>query len=498
MAKKITNFGGNLRFQPGHYHEPRSEDEVLSILERHAEEHVRCVGSLHAWSDAVAADVIIDLKHLNAVEIQDTDEDGRLWVRAGAGCTLRRFLDDVHSRTDYTIPTLGGITRQTIAGAISTGTHGSGNHSLSHYMEEVRVAAFDEDGRPAVHTYTGGPELQAARCAVGCMGVILSVRFRCIPKYWIRENIAKLRSLDEVLESERRYPMQQFALLPYGWEYFVFQWEPLDREHAGRPGLKAYLHRALDLVGTDFISHLVLKGVLCAGASQGGSSRLIRWFYSKALPPMVAHRRNVTDRSDHMLTLAHDLFRHLEMELFVPAARLADAVAMLQALTDWFGGNVAELPPDSRDELRRSGLLEEVESRRGFYSHHYPFVIRRVLPDDTLISMTADAEQPYYSLSLFTYLPPSHRANFYRYADMTARVMCSLYDARLHWGKYFPLAHEDVARLYPSLPTFRELCEANDPNGVFQNDFTRAALGFSGAKTGKQPVSDRLENAGRP
>ena len=64
---------------------------------------------------------------------------------------------------------------QTVAGAISTGTHGSGKNSLSHYVEGLRLAAYDEKtGRARIFEITEGPELSVARCSLGCMGVIVS------------------------------------------------------------------------------------------------------------------------------------------------------------------------------------------------------------------------------------------------------------------------------------------------------------------------------------
>ena len=141
----ITNFGGNIRFVPRYRYAPTTEAEVLDLLDRHAGGRVRVVGALHSWSPAVVTeDALIDLRHFNRVAIEQGPE-GKVWVTAGGGCRIKHLLRELHARSGATVPTLGLVTEQTIAGAISTGTHGSGRPSLSHYMDEIRVAAYDAD-----------------------------------------------------------------------------------------------------------------------------------------------------------------------------------------------------------------------------------------------------------------------------------------------------------------------------------------------------------------
>src|SRR5262249_10248267 len=170
----ITNFGGNVQFRPRHVYAPTTEAEVVAILERHARGKVRVGGALHSWSQAVACDdAFVDLRHFDKVEVQcDKDETG--WARVGGGCRIKHLLRKLHRLTRATLPSLGLVTEQTVAGAVSTATHGSGRHSLSHYVDELRVAAYDPDtGEARIYTWDAGDELRAARCAVGCMGIIL-------------------------------------------------------------------------------------------------------------------------------------------------------------------------------------------------------------------------------------------------------------------------------------------------------------------------------------
>jgi D-arabinono-1,4-lactone oxidase/FAD binding domain len=470
----ITNFGGNVSFVPKYSYKPHNEAQVLDLLNQHAHDKIRVVASLHSWSDVVQCeDVIVDLSHFDSVEIEET-EAGEVRVTAGGGCILRKLLDTLHRQTNSTFPTLGTVKVQTIAGAISTATHGSGKHSLSHYIDELRVAAYDaETGKARIYEWKDGSELRAARCALGCMGIILSVTFRCVPKYYVEETIRRYDTLAEVLARESEFPLQQFILVPYLWSYFVYQ----RRETAKKPSnlaeiVNTQLYRAYKLIGVDILSHIVVKALV----SSLSRPKIIWEFYQKIFPSMVVQGKTVVDESERTLTMEHHLFKHLEMEVFIPARNIFKATDFARQVTSLFAGTLEHIPDDVASELRKIKMLERLMEYKGRYTHHYPLVFRRVLPDDTLISMTSDSNEPYYTMSFFTYREP--RTQFYEFADFLASCLTQLYDARLHWGKYYPLSYGAIARLYPHLDEFRQICQKIDPNSVFRNDYTKRVLGM--------------------
>ena len=80
------------------------------------------------------------------------------------GCRIKQILQKLNASADLTMPSIGLITQQTIAGAIATATHGSGRYSLSHYTTEIRVAAYDPETGARIYSWNNGPELRAARC----------------------------------------------------------------------------------------------------------------------------------------------------------------------------------------------------------------------------------------------------------------------------------------------------------------------------------------------
>ena len=122
-----SNFGGNVMFTPQAALSPRSESELLAILQDHAGTRLRAAGSLHAWSPAAATKGIsIDLRHLNQVHATRDAQGEDHHVRVGAGCTIRHLLREMNRQAGLTLPSLGLIQAQTVAGATATGTHGSG------------------------------------------------------------------------------------------------------------------------------------------------------------------------------------------------------------------------------------------------------------------------------------------------------------------------------------------------------------------------------------
>jgi L-gulono-1,4-lactone dehydrogenase len=180
--------------------------------------------------------------------------------------------------------------------------------------------------------------------------------------------------------------------------------------------------------------------------------------------------------------LRHDLFRHEEMEILVPESRTADAVALVRLVVATCAGVAPAMDrlavERARALIREAGMEADLHSISGCYTQHYPILFRRVMPDDTLLSMTADAAEPYQAISFFCYEPAHRRAGFYRMTRLLARVMNRTLAARLHWGKHFPLSGAEIRRAYPSLGRFRAVCQEFDARGVFRNAFTEAKLGF--------------------
>ena len=472
------NFGRSVAYTPARHFRPASEAEVLEILDEERAAQVRVVGSGHSFGELVRADgaVTLDLACLDTVGFVRR-ASGEVDAVVGAGCTIERLLAQLDRALGLTLPTVGGVTQQTIAGAIATATHGSGPHSLSHYVQSMRIAVYDPTrDRHVVADVADGDALAAARCGLGCCGVVLSVRIACVRQYWVRQTVRRSYSVDEVLARGTAFPLQYFLVVPFRWELAVFERAPTGTRPGTRERVRAALRRLVTLATVDFAFHL------CVAAMPRllGSPRRLRFIYGALLPVLLLRRRATTDRSDRALTLAHHWFRHVELELAVPEARLASVIEIVREVTEVFAGVRESVSSSLRQALRRHGLEEALAAGRGRYVLAYPISCRRLREDDALISMSSrvgDRGGARITLSFFAY--DRDLSAFGEYASFVARALGVLEDARPHWGKIFPIGADDVERLYgPALERFRSAASRADLRGTFRNAFTADKLGL--------------------
>ena len=475
----IQNFGENVSFTPKHVAEPQTEHELLKLLKEHRGESVRVIASGHAWSDAIVTDgLLISVEHFNHVRINHDRQS----VTVGAGCQIKDLVQQLKS-SGLTLPSIGLIDEQTVAGATATSTHGSGKHSLSHYVRKARVAHYDpQTDEPVITEIDAGTDLQAARCSLGLLGVIVEMELETCSVYMVQEHSKRHRSLDSMLEAEKQYPLQQFYLMPWSWHLFGQH-----RVETQQPRSKsASLYSAYWHYGIDWGLHLtvfLLVRILRLNAA-------IRAFFRFVLPLTIARKWYVTDDSHGILTMEHELFRHIEIELFVTRSHLKAALEHVKETVSVFGGQ------------KLAGDLTEAipDKHHGSYCHHYPICVRRVLSDDTLISMTGpsaqanplknatgdievetsdtetESDEDWYAISFISYERPDRRAGFFAFADFLAASMRTQFEARCHWGKYNPLDRRSNEQLYPQLETFRQVVQRFDPHSRFSNQWLRDVL----------------------
>ncbi len=461
----VVNFGGNIEFTPRKIYRPTTEAEVLQVLAWHRGDKIRVVGRLHSWSPLVETnDVLVNLENLASVKFADCE--GQLTATIGAGCQIKRALTEL-AKHNLMLPALGLISEQTIAGAMATATHGSGRHAMSHYARAMRIAHYDATGGSTVTTVRSGEELRAAQCSLGMLGIILSIELQPREAFRVEEYLTIRNKLDEVLASERETPLQQFYYLPW-LDCFLVQ----HRSESLRPrSWHATLYRIYWFCVFDVGLHLVLIALV----RWFRTGRGVKWFFRWLAPLLVARHWRVVDCSTKMLIMEHELFRHLEIELFVTRADLAEAIEFTRAVTMHFGG---EQPFVSawRSRLSADYSHEELNQFERSYIHHYPVCVRRVLPDANLLSMTGGGQEDYYAISFISYLAPPSREPFLVLARFLARSMLTLFHARCHWGKFCPSSSEEISELYPELETFKTIARRFDPQGQFRNTWLEKLL----------------------
>ena len=487
--KVIHNFGKNVSFTPTRLGKPKTEQELLDLLRQHRGESIRVIASGHAWSDAIVTDgLLISVEHLNNVRISDDRQS----VSVGAGCQVKQLVHQLKP-SGLTLPSLGLIDEQTVAGATATSTHGSGKHSLSHYVRKVRVAHYDpQTDEPVITEIDSGTDLRAARCSLGLLGVVVELELETRATYQVQEHSQHHASLESMLAAEKKFPLQQFYLMPWSWQLFGQHRVETQQPRSKLAGIYGiYWHWGIDW-GLHLIVFLLVRILRIKAA--------VRAFFRFILPLTIARKWYVTDDSHSLLTMEHELFRHIEIELFVPRSSLKPALEHVQETITVFGG---QQTADQKSDNDSATVIPD--QHHGVYCHHYPICVRRVLADDTLISMTGPSEKnepsqttpqenfaneavseprnnetsnedDWYAISFISYERPDRRAGFFTFAKSLASSMRIRFGARCHWGKHNPLDLAANEQLYPQLATFRQIVQRFDPHSRFSNAWLRDVL----------------------
>lgn len=456
QSKSISNFGCNVSFRPAHHEIARDEAHLLELLGRHRGRRVRAHGSLHSWSEAARCDdVSIDAGNLTQVQL-NTDTSNPT-ANVGAGCQIKHLVSELNLH-GWTTPTLGLIKEQTIAGATATATHGSGRHCLSHYIRSLRLATYDSASNPVVRVISNGEELRAACCSLGSMGIVTEVTIPIRKQYSIEEHFREYDELESVMAAEDQYPLQQFFFLPWRWSYLVQH----RRETQAQRSWHAPFYRAFWAIGMDRALHWLIIAI---------ARWLPDWVCPTAfrfvLPYLVPRSWRVVDRSDRQLTMQHQLFRHIETELFVKKSNLAAMLQMTQWLLQWSSGQSHTTRDTWEQAIAESVGASEFEQLEGCYRHHYPICVRKVLADEGFITMSgSEDDEAWYAVSFISYASIDQRQGFLQFASVINRLAKHLFSARPHWGKYYPseIAFQD---LYANYGKFVDVRNRIDPTNAF-------------------------------
>lgn len=428
-----TNWAGNQSASGIRIEHPRTAEEVARIVTRSAEkgQRVKAVGSGHSFTAiAVPEDLQLDVASLDSLHAVDRDTGE---VTVGAGTTLRR-LNDLLAGLGLAMTNLGDIDSQTVAGAISTGTHGTGENHGGIATQVTGLEMVLADGSTVSCSPAERPELwSAGRVGLGALGVITRVTLRCVPLFSIRAEEGPM-ALDELLD--------RFDELAGGFDHFEAYWFPHTRSTLTKRNTRLPLAEGLDRLPAwkewlddEFLSNRVFGWTVDLG------KRKPRWIPSlNRVASRALGSRSFTDLSYKVFTSPRRV-RFREMELAIPRAAAVDAI---RATVDAIG---------------RSGL------HIGF-----PVELRVAAADDIPLSTASGRDSAYLAF----HVPGSvdHR----EYFRLVARVLDE-YGARPHWGKLHELDAELLRTRYPRFDEFVRLRHAVDPDGVFSNPYLDRVLG---------------------
>jgi len=209
-----SNWGGNQVCTPALTVQPQCEQEVVDAVRYAVREGmtVRVAGTGHSFTPVVqTGGMLLDLSSLQQVTGVDS---GTQRVRALGGTAIREFGEPLW-QSGLSLSNQGDIDAQTIAGAISTGTHGSGIE-LGSFSSSVRWIKLVTGNGEVVEIDESDPRrLRAAQVAVGTLGVVLEVELQARSAYYLREQVT-YETTDELLDRWESNPAEA--------RHFSFLW----------------------------------------------------------------------------------------------------------------------------------------------------------------------------------------------------------------------------------------------------------------------------------
>jgi L-gulono-1,4-lactone dehydrogenase len=430
-AGEWVNWAGDQSCRPARIARPRSRDELAEAIAAAAAagEKVRVAGSGHSFTEAALTEgTLVGVEALRGV--LDADPGSGL-VRVGGGTVLGELNEEL-ARLGLAMENLGDIDRQTIAGAISTGTHGTGARlrNISAQVEGLELVLADGTVRH-LNAATDPELLRAARVGVGALGAIAAVTLRCVPAFDLLR-VDSPQPRERVLDSfeERAAAHEHFELFtfPYADSALVLERNRLEGPPRPRGRRAAYLN---DVV----LENWALELLAATGKAVPGAIPAL-----SRLAGRLASGSRTSDRSDRIFVNERRV-RFTEMEYGVPR-------------------------DDGPEAVRR--VIEWVRSNR--YPVFFPIEMRVAAGDDACLSPSHERDTAYIAVH-------QYRGMEWRpYFEAVEEIMDD-YGGRPHWGKRHFQTAATLAPRYPAWKDFQRARNELDPNRTFANEYTDRVLG---------------------
>ncbi|MEU8974926.1 D-arabinono-1,4-lactone oxidase [Streptomyces monashensis] len=425
------NWGGNVAARPARQVAPASVEELAEAVRRAREDglKVKAVGTGHSFTSIAATDGVLIRPHL-LTGIRTLDRDS-MTVTVEAGTPLKR-LNAALAREGLSLTNMGDIMEQTVSGATSTGTHGTGRESASIAAQITGLELVTADGSVLSCSEKENPDVfAAARTGLGALGVVTAITFAVEPLFL-------LTAREEPMPFER--VLAEFDQLWAENEHFEFYWFP----HTGSTNTKRNNRSAGpeqpvgQLAGwfeDEFLSNGVFQAAQWVGRALPRTIPAIAQISSKALSA-----RTYTDIPYKVFTSPRRV-RFVEMEYAVPRAALTQTLREL------------------KDMIDRSGLHVS-----------FPVEVRTAPADDIALSTASGRDSAYIAVHMFRGTP------YQAYFTAAERIFTA-HEGRPHWGKVHTRDAEYFTRVYPRFGEFTALRDRLDPDRLFQNDYLRRVLG---------------------
>jgi L-gulono-1,4-lactone dehydrogenase len=426
------NWTGDQVCRPAAYERPRTRRELVEAIERAAVagRRVRVCGAGHSFSEAALTDgTMIDVS--GCKRVLDADRASGL-VRVEGGIVLRDLNRELH-RLGLAMANLGDIDTQTIAGAISTATHGTGARLQNIPAQVAEVELVTGTGEVVSFSAQDADStgFRAARVGLGALGAISAVTVRTVPAFTLHR-VDEPLPLDRVLgdfdalaDSNDHF---EFFVFPYTDQALTIRRNRTDEPLRPRSKLNVLVNERLmqDRVG-DLMFRLTAR-------------------YQRLIPRLAkisARFLAEGDYIDHSFEIFSSLrtLRFTEMEWAVPRA-------------------------DGPEAVRR--VLDWIHAER--YPVAFPLECRVVAADDALLS-------PSFERDVFYIAIHQYRGMEWRPYFEAVQSIMGEYGARPHWGKRHMMTSDELASRYPGFEDFLAVRDRLDPGRAFANAYTERCLG---------------------
>ncbi len=433
QAGQWSNWSGSVKCSPVEIVKPRSIDELTKIVGEYgrAGRHLRVAGSGHSFTPIVQSnDVLLSLEEMQGIESIDA-ERGSVTVLGG---TVLKNLGNMLFEHGLAQENLGDIDVQSISGAISTGTHGTGTRfgTLSTQVEGLTlVTAMGEilecspEREPDV--------FKAAQVSLGTLGVIAKVKLRVVPAKRMHYQ-SQQKKLADCLANLEQYKQEN--------SHFEFFWFPYT------DGVQAkFLNETTEPVSKSTFWGNFNKVVL---------ENYVYWLLSEAcrrVPSLCKTVCHISARSiatideinySHRLFTTRRMVRFQEMEYNIPVEHTISLINEIQ---------------------------ECIQQRQ--VQVHFPIECRFVHADDIWLSPAYQRDSAYIAVHMYRGMP--YRSYFYSIEEIFKR-----YEGRPHWGKMHTRTARELAVLYPRWHDFWRVRAALDPQGVFLNSYLHDLFDVAG------------------
>ncbi|WP_020101655.1 D-arabinono-1,4-lactone oxidase [Mycobacterium sp. 360MFTsu5.1] len=428
-----TNWGRCETANPTEVLRPNTVAEVCDAVTRATATGrlIKVVGSGHSFTGiAVAPDIQLDLGALAGVISVDRE---RKQVTVGGGTPLWQ-LTQLLARHGLALENMGDIDRQTISGAISTGTHGTGLAFGGLATQVVGLTLVSGTGELVrIDEEQSSELLPAARVGLGALGIIVEVTLQCVSGFAIHA-IERVEPVDDVVAT--------FDERCTHTDHFEFFWFPHTDTAFTKANIRLPAYTPLE--STNRVSQwveeeLIENGVLGAICAVGSALPSTVPTLNRTVTRFLSDREH-TQRSDRVFTSPRRV-RFREMEYAVPYESMGAAF----------------------DEVR--SLIAERYWRIGF-----PIEVRAAAEDENWLSTAYGRRSAYIAVHRYVRDDPTE---YFRAVEQIMRR----YDGRPHWGKMHGRTAADLRDTYPRFDDFLAVREKLDPRRTFANDYLHQVLG---------------------